>query len=73
MAGTLTNGFYRGEGVVLKEHEVARLDISMQDVVVVALCNRAKHCAHVACHLSSACSIKISKLVKDITNSSCWA
>lgn len=48
-----TDGFDWGQGLILKEHEVPWLDITMQNPVCMTLCNGPQHSSHVASHLQS--------------------
>ena len=56
---TLTYGLQRGPLRVVQEHEVARLDVPVQDAVRVALRQRPQDCTHVAGHLQVWCTVKL--------------
>ncbi len=46
-----TNCLYGGQWLILQEHEVARLDITVQNFVGMTLGNGPQHCPHVTGHL----------------------
>ena len=49
--GMITYGLYWGQRCVLQQHEVARLDIAVEDLVGMALGYGPEHCPHIACNL----------------------